>query len=397
MIVALFWISAALVLYSYAGFPLLVWIRSLVVHRSYREDDVQPSISMIVAAHNEAASIGAKIENILALDYPSERLKIFVASDGSDDGTDEIAESYANQGVRLLKLPRRGKIAALNAAAAAAPGELLVFSDANSMFAPDALRRLVRPFSDPRIGGVAGDQRYLKETSGGNAGERAYWSFERQLKRLQSRSGSTISATGAIYAVRRKLFLPAPSSVTDDFTISTGVIEQGYRLVFAPDAVAFEPVSKASGNEFGRKVRIATRGLRAVIARRKLLNPIRFGFYSLQLFSHKVARRLVAVPLCVLLVTSLLAWNEGNVYRLAAVLQTAFIALGIAGLLLEGSWLGRRKLTSLPAYFLVVNTAMLIALVNVVIGRRIDLWQPERSVIAASVSPAMPSGERSAL
>ena len=252
--------------YTYLLFPALVVLRALLRPRPHASADIAPPVSIVIAAYNEAATIGAKLENLLSLDYPRDRLEVVIASDGSEDGTDEIVRAHANGTVRLLSLPRRGKAEALNAAVAAASGEILVFSDANSIYAPDAVRALVRPFADPTVGGVAGDQRYL--VAGGSdgvaAGEQSYWDFDRLLKLTESRAGNVISATGAIYAVRRSLFRPVPVGVTDDFATSTSVIAQGYRLVFAPDAVAYEPVAPAVELEFGRKVRVITRGLRGL-------------------------------------------------------------------------------------------------------------------------------------
>ncbi|MGH3060093.1 MAG: glycosyltransferase, partial [Gaiellaceae bacterium] len=240
----LFWLGAGALAFTYVLFPLLVLLRAALRPRPHRLDDSTPQVTMVIAAHNEAATIGAKLENLLSLDYPPERLEVVIASDGSDDDTDDIVRAYAGRGVRLLTPGRVGKADALNAAVAASGGEILVFSDANSMYAPDALRALVRPFADPAVGGVAGDQRYLS-SDGADAiasGEQHYWNLDRMLKQAESRAGNAISATGAIYAVRRSLFRPVAPAVTDDFYISTGVIAAGYRLVFAPDAVAYEPV-----------------------------------------------------------------------------------------------------------------------------------------------------------
>ncbi len=376
--VILFWGAVALIAYTYLGFPALVWIRGRLLRRPYRPDDVTPSVSLIVIAHNEAAHIGAKLDNVLSLDYPREKLEVLIASDGSNDATEAIVRGYAGRRVRLLSLPRRGKIPTLNAAVTSAGGEVLVFSDANSIYAPDAVRALVRPFADPTVGGVAGDQRYLADGDGANRGERCYWNFDRLMKQWQSTSGSVISATGAIYAIRRGLFRTVPSGVTDDFAISTAVIAQGHRLVFAPDALAFEPVAAAGAMEFGRKVRVITRGLRGVLARRELLNPLRHGFYAIQLFSHKVLRRLVVFPLLLLLLSSLLLWPGGPFYRAVALAQVALYGCGLLGMLLGETPLGRRKIFSLPFYFCLVNTASLLATINVVRGRRIELWEPQR-------------------
>lgn len=383
----LFWSSLGVIGYAYVLFPALVFLRGLLRHRPYRTAAITPRVSMIIAAHNEARGIAAKLDNILALDYPRDRLEVVIASDGSTDDTLAILGEYAGRGVRRLALPRVGKANALNAAVGVSSGEILVFSDANSIYAPDAIRKLVAPFADPEVGGVAGNQCYLTGGKGAaDAGERGYWAFDRLMKRFQSGSGNAISATGAIYAIRRSLFRTVPGGVTDDFVTSTSVILQGYRLVFAPDAIAYEPVAGASGVEFGRKVRIITRGLRAVVTMRELLNPFRYGFYAIQLFSHKVLRRLVAVPLLVLLAISPSLWRRNLIYRLATVAQIGAYGCGILGLLLGDTRLGRLRIFALPSFFCLVNAAALRASINVLRGHRIDLWEPQRADTGAEAA-----------
>jgi GT2 family glycosyltransferase len=386
--VGVFWAALATLAYTYVVFPLLVLLRALVWPRPHVVADVMPSVSVVIAAHNEAATIGHKTSNLLALDYDRSRLEVIVASDGSTDGTEEVVQGYADQGVRLLALPRRGKAAALNAAVDAARGDVVVFSDANSMYAPNALRALVRPFADPAVGGVAGNQCYLPANAlhPGAAGEQRYWSFDRLLKRAESRAGNTISATGAIYAVRRELVGPVPDGVTDDFFMSTGVIVQGRRLVFAPDAVAYEPIAASTGAELGRKVRVVTRGLRAVMERRELLDPSRYGFYALQLLSHKVLRRLMAVPLLMIALVSPGLWRRAGGYRAVVVGQVLFYGAAGLGLRSTDSSGGWRRLLTMPAYLCLVNAACLQALWNLARGNRIDRWEPQRDA-AAPVQP----------
>lgn len=372
--------SVGLIIYTYLLFPLILLIRALVRPRPFEQRDAEPLVTLVIAAHNEAGSIGAKLDNTMSLDYPPAQLETIVASDGSDDGTNEIVEGYADR-VRLLALPRNGKASALNAAIAQASGEIIVFSDANSSFATDAVRALVRPFADPRIGGVAGNQRYRTvndRQDGSAAGEQAYWSFDRLLKIAESRAGNTISATGAIYAVRRSLVGTVPEGVTDDFAISSSIIAQGYRLVFAPNAVAYESAAGSGRAEFRRKVRVITRGLRGVLIRRELLNPFQYGFYALQLFSHKVLRRLMVIPLLLIASMTGTFWSRGGLFRLAAVAQAAFYLLAAAGIALEGSRSARRRILAAPAYFVMVNAASLVALWNLVRGRRIDRWDSQR-------------------
>jgi cellulose synthase/poly-beta-1,6-N-acetylglucosamine synthase-like glycosyltransferase len=389
-----FWAAVGLVGYTYAGFPLLVLLRARLRPRPHQVADITPSVSVVIAAHDEGASIGPRVDNLLALDYPADKLEIVVASDGSTDATVEEARRRADPRVHVLDLPRTGKATALNTAVGASTGEIVVFSDANTAYAPDAVRRLVRSFADPAVGGVAGNQVYLPTTaSSGPAdpagatavgvGERSYWDFDRLVKEAESLGGSVISATGAIYALRRELFQPVPDGVTDDFATSTRVIAAGRRLIFEPDAVALEPVAGSSRREYGRKVRIMTRGLRGVAVSRDLLDPRRYGFYALQLLTHKVLRRLMAIPLLVIAVTSVLLWDDGPVYRLAALGQTAVYGLGAVGLALRDRRAGRRPWFAIPAFFLLVNIASLHALWNLISGRRIDRWQPVRRADAS--------------
>lgn len=376
---ALFWGAAATVGYAYAGFPALVLARGALRHRPVgtTDDPSTLSVSVVVAAHDEEASIGDKVRNVLTQDHAGP-LECIVVSDGSTDATVAAATAAGEGADRLVVIdgPRTGKATALNSGVARSTGEILVFTDANSRLAPDAVRRLVAPFADPEVGGVAGDQRY-EGGDGSSAGERGYWDLDRMLKVAESRAGNVISATGALYAIRRELFEPVVDGVTDDFTISTNVIVQGRRLVFAPDAVAFEPPATQLGDEYRRKVRVMTRGLRAVHLRRELLDPRRTGFYALQLLSHKVLRRLSVVPLLVAF-GSALALGRRRPYRPI----TAAAVVGAAGIggaaALARTPAGRHRVVSIPAFFAMANTAALHALWNVVTGKRIDRWAPQR-------------------
>jgi cellulose synthase/poly-beta-1,6-N-acetylglucosamine synthase-like glycosyltransferase len=384
MTLVLFWTAIFLILYTYIGFPLLVVLRGLLWKRPYKRESFPslPSVSIVISAYNEAKTIATKLDNILSLDYPREKLEVVIASDGSNDGTDTIVENYKEQGVKLLSLPHHGKSVALNAAVALSQGEILVFSDANSLYKVDAIQELVKPFGDPKVGGVAGNQIYQRESSGGSAsdGERAYWSFDRMLKLYQSRSGNTLAATGAIYAIRRSLFRPIPDGVSDDFVASTGVMVQGYRLVFTPDAIAYEPVAATNSVEFRRKVRVIIRAWRAFIYMKELLNPFRYRFYAIQLFSHKILRYLVVFPLLTLFFVSPFLWKNGLFYQLATLGQVVFYLCALLGLLLDGTRFRRMKLFTIPFYFCMVNAASLVAIICVLRGQQIKHWAPQRAV-----------------
>lgn len=370
---ALFWAASLTIGYTYLGYPIVLLLRAWLWPKRRRPGEACPSVSFLVAAYNEEDHITAKIDNTLALDYPRDRLEIVVVSDGSTDRTNELVARYAERDVRLLALPRSGKAEALNQAVAHVRGDVLVFSDANSIYDRQTVRRLVAAFVDPEIGGVAGNQRYLRGNSG--SGERWYWNADRWLKQMESSAGNTIAATGAIYAIRRSLFRPISAGVNDDFVTSTGVIQQGYRLIFAPDAVAWEPVSPSIRAEFQRKVRLMSRALRSELTMRGLLNPFRYGFYAVQLASHKTLRRLLFIPLGVIALVSPLLWRHGSVYRLATVAQAVGYGAGILDLAAGSRSWARHRLLALPGYFILGNSAAAVAAWNLVRGRRIDRWE----------------------
>jgi len=376
-----FFVASGLVGYTYVLFPGLVLLRARLRPRPHLSAPITPPVSVIVAARNEARSIPAKLDNLVNLDYPQDRLQVVVAADGCDDDTASAARSRGDGRIRVVSLPRVGKARALNAAVGVATGEILVFSDANSLYARDALRALVAPFADSDVGAVAGDQRYLADHAEAAiaTGERLYWDLDRAIKRAESRGGNAVSATGAIYAVRRELFSQVPPGVTDDFATSTAVIARGKRLVFAPEAIAFEPVARSGRDEFARKVRVMTRGLNAVVARHELLDPRRYGFYALQLLSHKVLRRLMALPLAALALSAAVEARRSRAFRALAAAQGILYGVGTTGLFLRRSGGWRSRVVALPAYFCLVNGASLAALWNVLRRREIDRWEPRRS------------------
>jgi cellulose synthase/poly-beta-1,6-N-acetylglucosamine synthase-like glycosyltransferase len=390
---AAFWSATAAIVAGYAVLPAVIVARGRLRPRAIRAADHEPTVTVVIAAHDEEAAIGGRLENLAALDYPRDRLDVVVASDGSTDGTNGIVAGWPDPRVRLLPLPRVGKADALNAAVAAARGEIIVFSDANSLFRPDAIRAIVRPFADPEVGGAAGDQRYAKggDQEATAIGERHYWDLDRILKVSESAAGNVISATGAIYAVRRELVPTIVSGVTDDFFTSTAVVAAGRRLVFAEDAIAVEPVAATRGIEFGRKVRVMTRGLRGVVLRRELLDPRRTGFYAVQLAWHKLLRRLMVLPLLVVAASSVLLWPAGRLYRLAVLAQAWLYGLAAVGVRRRIRADDHRRdvrafdrIAALAAYFCLVNAAALVAAVNVLRGRRIDRWEPQRPATAAA-------------
>ena len=374
-----FWGSLGALVFAYLIYPAVSLMRGRWRPRPYLARPITPPLTVVIAAHNEGTVIGRKLAALLASDYPPDSMQVIVASDGSDDETVAAALAAGASRVDVLDLPRSGKAAALNAAIAQANGEILVFTDANSMPAPDALRRLVAPFADQMVGGVAGNQVYRDRAVDGGSGELAYWDIDRRLKAAESRAGSAVSATGALYAIRRELVRDVPEGVTDDFINSTRVVERGRRLVFAADAVVYEDAAGTSGAEFTRKVRVMTRGLRGVIMMRRLLDPRRYGFYSVQLFTQKVLKRLTVVPNLLLLASTALGWKHGRAYRLLGALEVAIGAAAAVGLAFPSSRVGRHPVFSLPAYFCMANAASLLAIRNVIGQRTLVRWDTART------------------
>jgi cellulose synthase/poly-beta-1,6-N-acetylglucosamine synthase-like glycosyltransferase len=386
------WLSLGSLVFAYLGFPALLAVVAAFRRRRVCKRPITPPVSLIIAAYNEEACIAERIENALETDYPREQLEILVASDGSTDKTDLIVERYADVGVRLLRLPRRGKLAALNDTVREARGEVLVFSDANTVVERGALRALARNFADPSVGGVAGYTGYRIEagSESSSRGENLYSRYDTWLKELESRSGNMVSANGGLYAIRRELYRATnDTAVTDDFMISTAVIEQGWRLVFEPAARAWEFAVPSADREFHRRVRIMTAGLRATALRWRLLNPRRYGFYSIVLFTHKVLRRLVPVSLLLLLAAAFALRNHGDLYWDALAAQTAFYGVAAVGLIARRTSVGKSKLLYVPFFFCMANAAALLSLLKFLRGHRVVSWEPHRhntSALAADGS-----------
>ncbi len=377
MFAIVFWAALLIVVYTYLLYPVLIWF--LTVARKapdYAPLAEWPDLSLIIAAYNEEAVLRAKLENALALDYPDEKLDIIVVSDESSDDTDSIAAEFAERGVCLFRVGKRGgKTLAQNAGVELASGRFLVFSDANSMYAPDALKRLMAPFADERIGCVCGELQYANPDDGGvGKGEGAYWRYEQFLKQRESLLSSTLGANGAIYALRRELFEELGSEIISDFVMPIRVWRQGYRVLYESKAIAVEHSGGSFGDEYGRRRRIITRSLHGLWTQRGVLNPFAHFFFALQMFSHKVLRWLVPVLLLVVLLVNI-PLAADSLYRLLLVLQIIFYGLAVLGNILPER-LSRLFPFYVPAYFCAINFGALLGLVHFLTGRRDRIWQP---------------------
>jgi cellulose synthase/poly-beta-1,6-N-acetylglucosamine synthase-like glycosyltransferase len=372
----LFWLSLAVLIYTYAGYPLLTIVLGRLVRRRVATGNGEPPVTIIIAARNEARSIRATLENKLALDYPRDKVQIIVVSDASTDGTDAIVQEYAADGVVLLRQePRRGKTAALNVAAAQATGEVFVFADANSMYAPDTLRMLVRNFSDARVGYVTGRLVYGADGPGVGIGCKAYMAYEDLLRRSETRLGSIVGVNGGVDAVRRELFLRMRDDQLPDFVLPLHVVGCGYRVVYEPDALLHEEALTTSRSEYQMRVRVALRAWWAMADMRALFNPRRHGVFSFQLFSHKVLRYAVFAAVPAVYIAAAALWGAGAVYQASWLGGSALLLLAAAGWLAERAGVSS-SLVSIPYYFVLINVAAAQALVKFAAGQKQAVWTP---------------------
>jgi cellulose synthase/poly-beta-1,6-N-acetylglucosamine synthase-like glycosyltransferase len=372
-----FWIAVALLAYAYGGYFLFALVGGSLRRRDVACADCEPAVTVIIAAHNEASCIRATLEHQLALDYPAAKRQVIVVSDASTDGTDEIVRSFAGQGVRLLRQePRRGKTAALNLAAARATGAVLVFADANSLYAPDAVRRLVRNFADPSVGYVTGRLVYDgRGTTATGLGCRLYMAYEDRLRRAETSIGSVIGVNGGIDAVRRSLYRPMRDDQLPDFVLPLRVAEAGYRVVYEPSATATEETLSTARQEYRMRVRVAQRAWWAMWDVRGALNVRRHGLLSLQVISHKVLRYVAWAALPMAYGSAIALWSSGSVYQGAAVAGSAALLVAAAGGVFER--FGRPPgIMAIPYYFLLINAAAAHALVRFLRGHRQVTWAP---------------------
>ena len=376
--------------YHYVGYPLtlalLAWRRGPAPARG---GSGTPTVTLVISAYNEAGVLRQKLENALALDYPRERLEIVVASDGSTDTTAAIAGEFADQGVVLHEYrTNRGKNAALNDTLPRARGDIVVFTDANGMYRPDALRRLVGYFDDPRVGCVCGELIYLNYSRNAVAdGYNKYWRFDQLQKRLESRLDCLLGANGSIFAIRKPLYRPLPNSVCNDMVLPILVAAAGYAVVYAPDAVSTEAGSSDLGEELRRRPRIIARGILGVAA---VWGEVRRSGHRLlawELFWRKVVRYAQPFLLLLLLVGS--AFLPAPWHLFAAAQLAVYIAAPLGALLPEGRL---RRLTAPAMYFGVGIMAASLAWIQLLSGRDFSKWQTVTRSHEREVEPMRRAG-----
>jgi cellulose synthase/poly-beta-1,6-N-acetylglucosamine synthase-like glycosyltransferase len=364
---AVFWLSAGAIAWTHVGYPLAAAALGRLRPRPVRRADVTPPVTVVVAAHDEEDVIGRRVENLLELDYPADRLEVVVASDGSSDGTVATVQALADgdSRVRALERPREGKVAAQDAVVAETTSEIVAFSDANSLWARDALRTLVRSFADPEVGYVCG--RLELEQPDGTSREPLYWRYELWIRESESRLGGITGGNGAIYAVRREDYRESDPRLGHDLGLPYVMAQHGRRAVYDPEALAFEKAARDSEDELGRRVRMQSQSWLHILSGR-MLRPAEPLFLA-QLFSHRLLRNSTGVLHIALFAASLALARRAPVYRLALAGQLSWLGLAAAGRLrapVPGA--------ALAYYYLTVTGATVAGLVRCLRGDVPAFW-----------------------
>jgi len=379
-----FWILLGVVAWVYAGYPLLLALVSRIRRLRIDRAPISPSVSVIIAAYNEQKDIAQKLERTLSLEYPPEKLEVIVASDCSTDGTHGIVAGFADRGVQLQVLAERGgKTAAQNFAARHARGEILVFTDATTRLRPDALSKLMEGFADPRVGCVGAELDYVSE-AGSVVGRGAglYWRYEKKVKELESTANSLIGVSGCLYAVRSHLYSPIDPDLISDFVIAPDMFARGYVTAYAPGTIVEEITNEDTAREFEMRTRVIVQSIHVLVRRFRMLNPLRYGLFAVQLWSHKVLRYLVAELLGGALVLSLALALQGGprarLYQVLAAVQLGGYALTAALHWLLPRFAFRGGPLYAPVYFAQANAAAVWALVQYLRGERKITWTTAR-------------------
>jgi cellulose synthase/poly-beta-1,6-N-acetylglucosamine synthase-like glycosyltransferase len=369
-----FIISLFLSIYSYAVYPALLFAGATVFQTPWKREKSIPAVSIIVSAYNEEKDIGDKIRNALQLDYPEKQLEIIVSSDGSTDRTNEIVTGIRDSRLVLRTFEdRQGKTACLNKVIPKAKGDIILFTDANSMFEKDMLQNLVQNFADPGVGAVTGWTKYRNPDSGEET-TGLYARFEQKTKLHESMISSCVGADGAIFAIRKELYRPLGTNDINDFIIPLNIVKQAKRVILDPAVFCYEETTKGLQNIFKRQVRITTRTAWALRRNAELLNFFRYGSFSFFLLSHKMIRLLTPFFLLAALTANILIYDKSLLYTLTLWGQLLFFFAGIASL----SGLIRGGVFSICKYFIITFSAQFIGCLRMAAGIEDVMWTPKR-------------------
>lgn len=380
MLIFLFWIILALILYAYAGYPIFLALIANFKKKAFKKAEIYPSVSLIIAAYNEEKSIEKKIRNSLELDYPKEKLEIIVASDCSTDMTNEIVKGFSNSGIKLFVSKKRsGKTAGRNSVIPEAKGKIIVLSDATGMYKRDALKKLIRHFKDERIGCVGGILKYINPSNSMvGSGESLYWRYEVMIKKHESLLGNLMSVSGSIYAFRKELYRNIPEELADDLIVPLMAKKLGYYTILDPEAICIEKTTKNGKEESNKRIRIANRNIMGLIYMRELFNLFKFGIFSLELFSHKVLRLLIPLFLISFFILSYILSKDSLFCAFFTLGQISFYAIGGIGYFIQRKFNRINRIIYIPLFFCISNLGVLLGIAKYLIGRKNMTWEPVR-------------------
>ena len=383
----IFWLSFLALFYTYVGYPILVFIISRLSSKKVDKQEIEPSVTILITAYNEEEAIRSKLENTLKVEYPQDKLEILVASDGSNDRTDEMVKEFGSRGVKLFhQKGRKGKTYTQNKAVEKATGEIVLFSDATTEYKPNVLREILPNFADEEIGCVAGKLVYVDSSdSDVGKGAKSYWNYETFLKESESRACSLIGASGCLYAVRKTAYQPMYPEACSDFLICTVVYKQGLRSIYEPNAVCMEETNQRADKEMKMRVRVISQTFTDLWRNRGMMNPLRSGFYAIELISHKLFRYAVPLFLFLVLITSGSLAYSSTTFAVILALQFVFYLIAFTGWIFENKGM-KLGLLAIPLYFVLANVASLLGFYKFLSGERYATWEPIRDKKKEEVS-----------
>lgn len=377
-----FWISTLIVIFVFILYPIFLYILSLLYKKPIDKNySFKPRISILIAAYNEESGIEAKLENLLSIHYPEDLIEIIIVSDGSTDKTDSILERYSEQYKRIKSFTQeknQGKTIAMNRAVKESSSELLIFTDADNMLVENAMEELVSNFNDPNIGCVCGTISFYSDEESGTADTGGfYWKYNNLMRRLESITGSTMGANGALFGVRRNIFRSLEHYLIDDFSTSMNAIFNSYRLIIEPKAVARSKHTTNIEDENRRRIRIANRVCNAIIYFRKELLAMSF-LNKFKFMFHKLLRYSALFFMILSLITNIALYNESYIYALLLIFQGIFYSAVLIGYLLNHLGLNP-KIFFIPYYFTIMNYHQFRGALRALLGKKQATWNTVNS------------------
>jgi len=371
-----FWISFFIIFYAYAGYFIFLALSAFFFRReTICDNQFTPFVSMVIAAYNEEKIIEQKLKNSLEIDYPENKIEFIIGSDGSTDKTNEIVEKYENNRIKFFSYKeRKGKVSLINRIMEKANGEIIVFSDANTIYEKDAVKEIVSCFTDNSVGGVCGELILKKYKEQATSDEIKYWKYENRLKHLESKFNTVIGATGGIYAIRKNLYdkLPESRFITHDFFTSMNVVKKGFRVVYNKNARAYELSSPSIKGEFVRKVRIAFHNFNGISYISELLNPVK-GKVAFQLWSHKILRWFLPFIFLLNLISVCMLFSIGF-YKLIVYIYILYFILALFGFILD-RFKKYVSVLSVPYYLFTVNFALVVGFIRYIFKLDKNIWK----------------------